>query len=139
MKLIKENFDSSVDRERRIADYKAKHLIESVEKEIEIKENINQDLKISEDKAKVQLQGLVDQAKKVLGEVGDGLKADITAAGFTLDNSGKVVKSVNEDVKKLSNGKWANIGEDGKVDSGEFKTKKEADNQRRAIWVNWNK
>ena len=112
MKLIKENFDSSVDRERRIIDYKAKHLVESVKKEIKIKENINQDLKVSEDKAKVQLQGLVDQAKKVLGEVGDGLKADIAAAGFTLDNSGKVVKSINEstydpidknEVKKVDN------------------------------------
>ena len=136
MKLIKENFDSSIDRERRIFDYKSKHLIESVEKEIKIKENINQDLKVSEDKAKVQLQGLVDQAKKVLGEVGDGLKADIAAAGFTLDNSGKVVKTVNEDVKKLSNGKWANVGKDGKADSGEFKTKKEADAQRKAMFAN---
>ena len=139
MKLIKENFDSSVDRERRIVDYKTKHLVESIKKSTEVKENINQDLKISEDKAKVQLQGLVDQAKKVLGEVGDGLKSDIAAAGFTLDNSGKVVKAVNEDVKKLPNGKWANVGKDGKADSGEFKTKKEAENQRRAIWVNWNK
>ena len=136
MKLIKENFDSSIDRERRIFDYKLKHLIESVEKEIEIKENINQDLKVSEDKAKIQLQGLVDQAKKVLGEVGDGLKADIAATGFTLDNNGKVVKAVNEDVKKLSNGKWANVGKDGKADSGEFKTKKEARQQQKAMYAN---
>lgn len=251
MKLIKENFDSSIDRERRIFDYKSKHLIESVEKEIKIKENINQDLKVSEDKAKVQLQGLVDQAKKVLGEVGDGLKADIAAAGFTLDNSGKVVKSINEstydpidknevkkvdnyykqhypeeyedatteilwsavhtgndqentyfnseaklkdyikrnketlstavkgkykvitlnggkssedhvyipletpevvwdnpahdnkpvnkineEVKKLPNGKWANVGKDGKANSGEFNTKKEAESQMRAMYAN---
>ena len=136
MKLIKENFDSSVDRERRIIDYKTKHLVESVKKSTKVKENINQDLKVSEDKAKVQLQGLVDQAKKVLGEVGDGLKADIAAAGFTLDNSGKVVKSVNEDVKKISNGKWANVGKDGKADSGEFKTKKEARQQQKAMYAN---
>ena len=42
---------------------------------------------------------------------------------------------VTEDTKKLSNGKWANVGKDGKVDSGTFKTKKEADAQRRAIYA----
>lgn len=251
MKLIKEDFDRSLDLERRIAKYKAKHLIESVEKGIEVKENINQDLKVSENKVKVQLQGLVDQAKKVLGEIGDGLKADIAAAGFTLDNSGKVVKSINEstydpidknevkkvdnyykqhypeeyedattevlwsavhtgndqenvyfnseaklkdyikrnketlstavkgkykvitlnggkssedhvyipletpevvwdnpahdnkpvnkineEVKKLPNGKWANVGKDGKADSGKFDTKKEAEAQRKAMYAN---
>ena len=45
----------------------------------------------------------------------------------------------NEDTKKLKDGKWANVGKDGKADSGTFKTKKEADAQRRAIWVNWEK
>ena len=199
MKFIKENFDRSADLERRITDYKLKHLNESIkepEKEIieeekkvklfEIKyeqagatkidsnieakdipdamekfaskhledvepvkkiiscdsveyvldENVKQDLKVSEDKAKVQLQGLVDQARKVLGEVGDGLKSDITAAGFTVDNSGKVVKAVTEDIEKLPNGKWANVGKDGKADSGKFKTKKEADAQRKAMFAN---
>ena len=199
MKFIKENFDRSADLERRITDYKLKHLNESIkepEKEIieeekkvklfEIKyeqagttkidsnieakdipdamekfaskhledvepvkkiiscdsveyvlyENVKQDLKVSEDKAKVQLQGLVDQARKVLGEVGDGLKSDITAAGFTVDNSGKVVKAVTEDIEKLPNGKWANVGKDGKTDSGKFKTKKEADAQRKAMFAN---
>lgn len=41
-----------------------------------------------------------------------------------------------EDTKKLKNGKWANVGKDGKVDSGTFKTKKEADAQRRAMFAN---
>lgn len=68
MKLIKESFDRLVDRERRIADYRAKHL--------------------------------------------------------------------SEDVKKLADGKWANVGKDGKVDSGKFKTKKEADAQRKAMFAN---
>lgn len=99
-------------------------------------EDVKQDLKVSEDKAKVQLQGLVDQSRKVLGEVGDGLKSDIAAAGFTVDNSGKVIKAVTEDIEKLPNGKWANVGEDGKADSGEFKTKKEAEAQRKAMYAN---
>ena len=43
--------------------------------------------------------------------------------------------SLNEDTKKLANGKWANVGKDGKVDSGTFKTKKEADAQRRAMFA----
>ena len=314
MKFIKENFDRSADLERRITDYKLKHLNESIEKpekeiieeekkvklfeikyeqagttkidsnieaedipdamkkfaskhlkdvepvkkiiscdsvEYVLDEDVKQDLKVSEDKAKVQLQGLVDQAKKVLGEVGDGLKSDIAAVGFTLDNSGKVVKvvnestydpidknevkkvdnyykqhypeeyedattevlwsavhtgndqenvyfnseaklkdyikrnketlstavkgkykiiilnggkssedhiyipletpevvwdnpaydnkpvsKINEEVKKLPNGKWANVGEDGKADSGEFDTKKEARQQQKAMFAN---
>ena len=42
----------------------------------------------------------------------------------------------NEDTKKLKDGKWANVGKDGKADSGTFKTKKEADAQRRAMFAN---
>lgn len=45
-------------------------------------------------------------------------------------------ESLNEDTKKLSNGKYANVGDDGKVDSGTFKTKKEADAQRKAMYAN---
>lgn len=41
---------------------------------------------------------------------------------------------LNEDTVKLKNGKWANVGKDGKVDSGTFKTKKQADAQRRAMF-----
>lgn len=41
-----------------------------------------------------------------------------------------------EDVKKLPNGKWANVGKDGKADSGTFKTKKEAESQMRAMYAN---
>ncbi len=43
---------------------------------------------------------------------------------------------VTEDTVKLKDGKWANVGDDGKVDSGTFKTKKEADAQRRAMFAN---
>lgn len=47
-----------------------------------------------------------------------------------------ISESLKEDVKKLPNGKWANVGKDGKADSGKFKTKKEADAQRRAMYAN---
>lgn len=43
---------------------------------------------------------------------------------------------INEDTVKLPDGKWANVGDDGKVDSGKFKTKKEADAQRKAMFAN---
>ena len=43
-------------------------------------------------------------------------------------------KSVNEDTVKR-NGKWVNVGKDGKADSGKFKTKKEADAQRKAMYA----
>ena len=43
---------------------------------------------------------------------------------------------INEDTVKTKDDKWANVGKDGKVDSGKFKTKKEADAQRRAMFAN---
>lgn len=43
-------------------------------------------------------------------------------------------KSVNEDTVKR-NGKWVNVGKDGKADSGKFRTKKEADAQRKAMYA----
>lgn len=45
--------------------------------------------------------------------------------------------SIKEDTVKTSDGKWTNKGKEGT--HGKFKTKKAADAQRRAIWVNWNK
>jgi len=45
-------------------------------------------------------------------------------------------ESLKEDTVK-QNGKWVNKGKEGT--HGKFKTKKAADAQRRAIWVNWNK
>ncbi len=44
---------------------------------------------------------------------------------------------LNEDTIKNSKGKWVNKGKEGT--HGEFRTKKAADAQRRAIWVNWDK
>lgn len=46
-------------------------------------------------------------------------------------------KEIKEDTVKLKDGKWANKGKEGM--HGTFRTKKAADAQRRAIWVNWDK
>lgn len=51
----------------------------------------------------------------------------------------RTAPKINEDTIKTKDGKWANVGKDGKVDSGKFRTKKEADAQRRAMWANWKK
>lgn len=54
-----------------------------------------------------------------------------------MDNKSDTVdESINEDTVK-QNGKWVNKGKEGT--HGKFNTKKEADAQRRAIWVNWDK
>ena len=47
-----------------------------------------------------------------------------------------ISESLKEDIKKLPNGKWANVGKDGKADSGKFRTKKAADAQRKAMFAN---
>lgn len=52
------------------------------------------------------------------------------------DKKKKVDESLTEAVKKLPDGKYANVGKDGKADSGKFKTKKEADAQRKAMYAN---
>ena len=46
-----------------------------------------------------------------------------------------VDESLNEDTVKRD-GKWVNVGKDGKANSGKFTTKKEADAQRRAMFAN---
>lgn len=149
MKLIHENFDKSVDTERRIANYRLKHLVENYglkedsntvltkdSKELidtneeaqkfasliksdhkkdgfngkkigsvftkSLNESVLDDMKISSDKAKDQLQGIVDQVKKVFGNVGDGLKSDIESVGFTVDNNGNVTSKVTENKQKLT-------------------------------------
>lgn len=45
------------------------------------------------------------------------------------------VSQTNEDIEKLENGKWANVGDDGEK-HGEFKTKKEAEKQMKAMYAN---
>ena len=44
-------------------------------------------------------------------------------------------KPFNEDTIKR-NGKWVNVGKDGKANSGKFRTKKAADAQRKAMFAN---
>ena len=60
---------------------------------------------------------------------------------FTVVKNGKEIEvnseSLEEDTEKNSKGKWVNKGKEGT--HGEFKTKKEADAQRKAIFANWKK
>lgn len=58
-------------------------------------------------------------------------KAAYRLSPSNLDENNRII----EDTKKLKNGKWANVGKDGKVDSGTFKTKKQADAQRKAMFA----
>ena len=53
----------------------------------------------------------------------------------TVDSYLGFKESLNEDTVKR-NGKWVNVGKDGKANSGKFKTKKAADAQRRAMYAN---
>lgn len=47
----------------------------------------------------------------------------------------RVFKLIYEDTVRKSNGKWTNRGDDG-TEHGEFKTKKQADAQRKAMYAN---
>ena len=173
MKFIKENFDRSIDLERRITDYKLKHLNESVEEKN--KKQLNEMGPV----AAAIISGVARSvADKVLGEseetpieeskkdlyfeveykqagatkIDSDIKAeDVSDAmkQFALkhlkdeDPIEKIISCeyvenivIDEDVKKLPNGKWANVGKDGKANSGEFITKKEAEAQRKAMYAN---
>lgn len=57
-----------------------------------------------------------------------------TVSMFGDDVVGADGAGINEDTVKR-NGKWVNVGKDGKADSGKFRTKKEADAQRRAMYA----
>lgn len=57
---------------------------------------------------------------------------DVIYQALGLSEDGEVL---DEDTVRKSNGKWTNRGDDGK-EHGEFKTKKEADAQRRAMYAN---
>ena len=69
-------------------------------------------------------------------DIGDDLFAYKYDKGWDWDNADSIHESMNEDTVKTKDGKWANVGKDGKVDSGKFKTKKEADAQRKAMYAN---
>ena len=85
----------------------------------------------------VYWQHQVDYQLEHFGRVGAGLIQDLDENGFYLNVDNKVTKKLHEDTIKNSKGKWVNKGEEGT--HGEFRTKKAADAQRRAIWVNWDK
>ena len=76
--------------------------------------------------------------KQIKHEVLNGWESD----GYTprikvlSDNTKSVSDNLTEDTIKLKDGKWANVGKDGKRDSGTFKTKKKADAQRKAMFAN---
>lgn len=53
----------------------------------------------------------------------------------TCDQIIRMVKSLEEDTVRKSNGKWTNRGKNGE-EHGEFKTKKQADAQRKAMFAN---
>jgi DNA-binding ferritin-like protein len=69
-----------------------------------------------------------ERANKVYSDILDGKDID--------EAMGLVYASwLRSDTEKVKGG-YANIGKDGKQDSGKFKTKKEADDQRKAMYAN---
>lgn len=63
---------------------------------------------------------------------------EISSIFPSVSRRGKLVvasKGITEDTVKC-NGKWMNVGKDGKADSGKFRTKKAADAQRKAMFAN---
>ena len=128
MKFIKENFDRSTDLERRIANYRANsHKI--------ISESLDPKLVELAKKYGVQVEKFNDNIR-VLGKNSDINSFYKEYLKFTGLDSDDPSPELDEDVKKLPNGKWANVGKDGKADSGKFKTKEEADAQRKAMFAN---
>ena len=95
------------------------------------------------EKAEEKFRDKIDvEVEDSIEDIEDGEKEieDIDVVEESLDNE-KVNKTLKdalklEDVKKLPNGKWANVGKDGKADSGTFKTKKEAESQMKAMYAN---
>ena len=95
------------------------------------------------EKAEEKFRDKIDvEVEDSVEDIEDGEKevVDIDVVEESLDNEkvNKTLKSKRklEDVKKLPNGKWANVGKDGKANSGTFKTKKEAEAQMRAMYAN---
>ena len=128
MKFIKENFDRSTDLERRIANYRANsHKI--------ISESLDPKLVELAKKYDVQVEEFNDNIR-VLGKNSDINSFYKEYLKFTGLDSDEPSSELDEDVKKLPNGKWANVGKDGKADSGKFDTKKEAEAQRKAMYAN---
>lgn len=62
------------------------------------------------------------------------LAKDLADAAEDIADVDAYYDELDEDTVKLPNGKWANVGKAGS--HGQFNTKKEADAQRRAMFVN---
>lgn len=95
------------------------------------------------EKAEEKFRDKVDvEVEDSIEDIEDGEEeiVDIDVVEESLDDEkvNKTLKSNRklEDVEKLPNGKWANVGKDGKADSGTFKTKKEAEAQMKAMYAN---
>lgn len=95
------------------------------------------------EKAEEKFRDKVDvEVEDSIEDIEDGEEeiVDIDVVEESLDDEkvNKTLKSNRklEDVKKLPNGKWANVGKDGKANSGTFKTKKEAEAQMKAMYAN---
>ena len=74
---------------------------------------------------------LINTVLSMVGLTGDEIDSDLF---LTCPTDRKTY--FGESTIKTSDGKWANVGKDGKVDSGKFRTKKEADAQRKAMFAN---
>ena len=75
---------------------------------------------------------LINTVLSMVGLTGDEIDSDLF---LTYPTDRKTY--FGESTIKTRDGKWANVGKDGKVDSGKFRTKKEADAQRKAMYANW--
>lgn len=107
-----------------------------------IKESLTEDY-LKNRKNPEYWQHQVDYHIEKFGRVGGGLIQDLDEAGFYLDANNKVQpikptepkeECLAEDTIKQADGKWVNKGDEGT--HGEFKTKKEADAQRKAMYAN---
>ena len=87
------------------------------------------------DKVDVEVEDSIEAIEDGEEEIVD---TEIVEESLDDEKVNKTLKSARklEDVEKLPNGKWANVGKDGKADSGTFKTKKEAEAQMKAMYAN---
>lgn len=87
-----------------------------------------------------EYQEWIDYDMKHYGKISKQTMDDIKKAGFTVtrDQYGDYEVTACDDIKSdtvKKGNKWVNRGDTGK-EHGEFDTKKEADAQRRAMFVN---
>ena len=101
--------------------------------EDEIDEKI-EDIDFIDDDDEEEIDGILGRFYDICDDL--GIWIPISESMAKEDREQFIHKSINEDTVKTKDGKWANVGKDGKVDSGKFRTKKEADAQRKAMFAN---